>query len=286
MSAVTAVREGPEDTIRTAGGARARSPLFALLFLLLALLTAVLAFPGLFAPHSPDATDVAAALRPPDGHHWMGTDQLGRDVYARLIHGTRLSLVIAVGATLIGVGVGAVLGLLSACGGRQADFVLMRVVEVLLGFPELLIALLVVALLGGGTLNVALALGTAGIPSYARLVRGQARLVLRSEYVEAAQVLGVRRWRIVLRHVLPNVGGPVVVLASIGLGSTIVSGAGLSVLGLGPVPPAADWGSMIADGKDFLQTAWWISVFPGLAVTVVVVTTTLIGRRLQLGVVR
>ncbi|MFD8109725.1 ABC transporter permease [Streptomyces microflavus] len=286
MSAVTAVPGGPEAAIRKAGSIRVRSPLFVLLFALLTLLAAVLAFPGQFAAHAPDATEVAAALRPPDAHHWMGTDQLGRDVYARLVHGTRLSVLIAVGATVIGVGGGALLGLLSACGGRHTDFALMRVVEVLLSFPELLLALLVVALLGGGTLNVALALGLAGVPSYARLVRGQARLVLSSEYVEAAQVLGVRRWRIVLRHVLPNVGGPLVVLASIGLGSTIVAGAGLSVLGLGPVPPAADWGSMIADGKDFLQTAWWISVFPGLAVTVVVVATTLIGRRLQLGATR
>ncbi|GAA4822965.1 ABC transporter permease [Streptomyces ziwulingensis] len=276
----------PETAALTTGPLRARSPLLGTAAALLVLLAVVLAFPGLFTTHSPDATDVAAALRPPDGRHWLGTDQLGRDVYTRLVYGTRLSVLIAVGATLIGVGGGALLGLVSACGGRRVDFVLMRAVEVLLGFPELLLALLVVALLGGGTLNVAVALGIAGVPSYARLVRGQARLLLRSEYVEAARVLGVPGWRTVLRHVLPNVGGPLVVLGSIGLGSTIVSGAGLSVLGLGPVPPDADWGAMVADGKDFLQTAWWISVFPGLAVTVVVVTTTLIGRRLQVGAVR
>ncbi|GGY13487.1 ABC transporter permease [Streptomyces minutiscleroticus] len=284
-SAVTVLAE-TEAAVLTTGRVRPRSPLLAAAATLFVLLALVLAFPGLFTAHSPEATDVAAALRPPDGRHWLGTDQLGRDVYARLVYGTRLSVLIAVGATLIGVGGGALLGLLSACGGRRVDFALMRIVEVLLGFPELLLALLVVALLGGGTLNVAIALGIAGVPSYARLVRGQARLVLRSEYVEAARVLGVRPWRTVLRHVLPNVGGPLVVLASIGLGSAIVSGAGLSVLGLGPVPPDADWGAMVADGKDFLQTAWWISVFPGLAVTVLVVATTLAGRRLQLRAVR
>ncbi|WP_416875948.1 ABC transporter permease [Kitasatospora sp. SC0581] len=285
MSTVTALLDQPAAAAARRG-ALLRSPARLAPLVLLAAVALVLAFPGVFATHSPAATDVAAALRPPGAEHWLGTDQLGRDVWSRLVHGTRLSLLIAVGATLIGVGGGALLGLVAGCGGRRVDFVLMRVVDVLLGFPELLLALVVVAVLGGGTVNVAIAIGIAGVPHYARLVRGQARLVLRSEYVEAARVLGVPAWRSVLRHVLPNVGGPLVVLASIGLGSAIISGSGLSLLGLGPVPPEADWGSMVADGKDFLQTAWWISISPGLAVSVVVVCTTLIGRSLQLRAVR
>ncbi|WP_380282881.1 ABC transporter permease [Kitasatospora purpeofusca] len=285
MSTVTALLDRPAAAAARRG-ALLRSPARLAPLILLAAVALVLVFPGVFATHAPEATDVAAALRPPGAEHWLGTDQLGRDVWSRLVHGTRLSLLIAVGATLIGVGGGALLGLIAGCGGRRVDFALMRVVDVLLGFPELLLALMVVALLGGGTVNVAIAIGIAGVPNYARLVRGQARLVLRSEYVEAARVLGVPAWRSVLRHVLPNVGGPLVVLASIGLGSAIISGSGLSVLGLGPVPPAADWGSMVADGKDFLQTAWWISIAPGLAVSVVVVCTTLIGRSLQLRAVR
>ncbi|MET8700746.1 ABC transporter permease [Kitasatospora sp. NPDC004723] len=284
MSTVTALLDRPAAATRR--GTLLRSPARLAPLVLLAAVALVLVFPGVFATHAPEATDVAAALRPPGAGHWLGTDQLGRDVWSRLVHGTRLSLLIAVGATLIGVGGGALLGLVAGCGGRHVDFALMRVVDVLLGFPELLLALLVVALLGGGTVNVAIAIGIAGVPNYARLVRGQARLVLRSEYVEAARVLGVPVWRSVLRHVLPNVGGPLVVLASIGLGSAIISGSGLSVLGLGPVPPEADWGSMVADGKDFLQTAWWISIAPGLAVSVVVVCTTLIGRSMQLRAVR
>ncbi|MFD8320575.1 ABC transporter permease [Kitasatospora purpeofusca] len=285
MSTVTALVDRPAPAAARRGGLL-RSPAGLAPLVLLTAVALVLVFPGLFATHAPEATDVAAALRPPGAEHWLGTDQLGRDVWSRLVHGTRLSLLIAVGATLIGVGGGALLGLVAGCGGRQVDFALMRVVDVLLGFPELLLALVVVALLGGGTVNVAIAIGVAGVPHYARLVRGQARLVLRSEYVEAARVLGVPAWRSVLRHVLPNVGGPLVVLASIGLGSAIISGSGLSVLGLGPVPPDADWGSMVADGKDFLQTAWWISIAPGLAVSVVVVCTTLIGRSLQSRAVR
>ncbi|MEE1825422.1 ABC transporter permease [Streptomyces sp. BE20] len=285
MSTATALLDPPASAAARRGGLL-RSPVGVALPLLLVVVAVVLAFPGLFATHAPEATDVAAALQPPGSAHWFGTDQLGRDVWSRLVHGTRLSVLIAVGATVIGVGGGALLGLVAGCGGRRVDFVLMRVVDVLLGFPELLLALLVVALLGGGTVNVAIAIGIAGVPNYARLVRGQARLVLRSEFVEAARVLGVPAWRSVLRHVLPNVGGPLVVLASIGLGSAIISGSGLSVLGLGPVPPEADWGSMVADGKDFLQTAWWISIAPGLAISVVVVCTTLIGRGLQLRAVR
>ncbi|MEV7783086.1 ABC transporter permease [Kitasatospora sp. NPDC088351] len=285
MSTVTALLDRPAAATARRGALLRSSARLAPL-VLLAAVALVLVFPGVFATHAPEATDVAAALRPPGAEHWLGTDQLGRDVWSRLVHGTRLSLLIAVGATLIGVGGGALLGLVAGCGGRRVDFALMRVVDVLLGFPELLLALVVVALLGGGTVNVAIAIGIAGVPNYARLVRGQARLVLRSEYVEAARVLGVPAWRSVLRHVLPNVGGPLVVLASIGLGSAIISGSGLSVLGLGPVPPEADWGSMVADGKDFLQTAWWISIAPGLAVSVVVVCTTLIGRSLQLRAVR
>ncbi|MED7955240.1 ABC transporter permease [Streptomyces sp. BE303] len=285
MSTATALLDPPAAAAARRGGLL-RSPVGVALPLLLVVVAVVLAFPGLFATHAPEATDVAAALQPPGSAHWFGTDQLGRDVWSRLVHGTRLSVLIAVGATVIGVGGGALLGLVAGCGGRRVDFVLMRVVDVLLGFPELLLALLVVALLGGGTVNVAIAIGIAGVPNYARLVRGQARLVLRSEFVEAARVLGVPAWRSVLRHVLPNVGGPLVVLASIGLGSAIISGSGLSVLGLGPVPPEADWGSMVADGKDFLQTAWWISIAPGLAISVVVVCTTLIGRGLQLRAVR
>jgi peptide/nickel transport system permease protein len=290
MSSGVVLLEPEASPVTVRPGAMLRSParvaallVFLLLFLLL---VAVLAFPGLFATHAPEATDVAASLRGPSSRHWLGTDQLGRDVYSRLVYGTRLSMLIAVGATAIGVGGGALLGLLSACGGRRVDFALMRLVEVLLGFPELLLALLVVALLGGGSVNVAVAIGIAGVPSYARLVRGQARLILRSEYLEAARVLGVRPWRSTLRHVLPNVGGPLVVLASIGLGSAIISGSGLSVLGLGPVPPAADWGSMVADGKDFLQTAWWISIAPGVAISLTVVCTTLVGRSLQAKAVR
>ncbi|MET0135056.1 MAG: ABC transporter permease [Kibdelosporangium sp.] len=252
----------------------------------LLLLVLVVAVPDLFAAYAPAATDLTNTLRTPSAEHLFGTDQLGRDVFSRVIHGTRISMIVAVGATVLAVSGGAILGLLAAYAGRWLDAVLMRLVDVLLAFPELLMALLVVAILGGGSVNVGVAIGFAGVATYARLIRGQARLILRSEYVESARTLGVPPRRYLLRHVLPNISGPLVVLASIGSGSAIIAGAGLSVLGLGAKPPAVDWGSMIAEGKDYLQDAWWISVFPGLVVVLVVVAVTMVGRSLQASAVR
>lgn len=246
----------------------------------------VLVAPGLVATHAPEATDLTATFQPPGPEHLFGTDELGRDVFSRVVHGARLSLAVALGATALGVGGGVLIGLVAASTGRWVDAALMRVVDVMLAFPELLLALLVVAILGGGSANVAVAIGVAAIPNYARLVRGQAVLVLRAEYVESARVLSVPPWRYLLRHVLPNVSGPVVVLASIGVGGAIIAGAGLSLLGLGARPPEVDWGSMVADGKELLGTAWWISVCPGVVIVAVVVAVTMLGRARHAAAVR
>jgi peptide/nickel transport system permease protein len=184
-------------------------------------------------------------------------------------------------ATLIAVLLGAVLGLPAAGLGGIADTVVMRVTDVWLSFPEVLLALLVIALIGPGPVNVAVAIGVAAAPYYCRLVRAQALAVVRSEYVEAARVLGVHPLRSTVRHVLPNIGGPVVVLASLGSGTAISAAAALSLLGLGALPPSPEWGTMLAEGQDHLATAWWIAVFPGLAVVVVVLAVTVLGRAAQ-----
>jgi peptide/nickel transport system permease protein len=245
-----------------------------------------LVFPGMFASHDPDATDFERTFEAPSLDHLMGTDQLGRDVFARVVHGAQISLTIALGATVLGVVGGVLVGLLAAVGGRFVDGVLMRAVDVLLAFPELILALLVVAVIGGGEVNIAVAIGIAAVPNYARVVRAQAKSVVLSEYVEAARVLGVPRPWYLARHVVPNIAGPVVVLAAIGAGTTIIAAAGLSLLGLGPPPPTSEWGAMLAEGKDLLGTAWWIAVFPGLAVVVVVVACTVVGRSIQARSVR
>lgn len=249
----------------------------------LALLAVAVVFPGLLAPHPPNDTDVVSAFRPPGGAHPFGTDELGRDVLSRVVYGARPSLAIGLGATALGVLAGLLVGLLAATGPRVADRVLMRGLDVLLAFPELLLALLVVTVVGSGTANVLVAIGIAAVPTYARLVRGQALLAVRSHYAEAAKVLGVRRPVIVLRHVLPNVTGPLLVLATIGTGTAVISGSALSFLGLGTPPPAAEWGSMLSDGREFLATAWWTATFPGLAIVAVVLSVTVLGRSLRSG---
>jgi peptide/nickel transport system permease protein len=269
----------PAGTVRAANaGQAARRAGLLLGGAALVLLAVVLFWPGLVTWHQPDATDVAHAFAHPSAAHPFGTDQLGRDVYTRVVFGTRISLVIAVSAVAIGIGGGLLLGL--------TDGVLMRAVDVLLAFPELLLALLVMAMLGRGSVKVALAVGIAAVPHFARLVRGQALAVLRAEYVDAARVLGVRPVSYAVRHVLPNVAGPLTVMAAIGTGSSMTAAAGLSLLGLGPAEPTPAWGTMLAGGEDFLGTAWWIAVFPGLAVVTVVLALTLLGRALQARAVR
>jgi peptide/nickel transport system permease protein len=277
----------PAGTVRAANaGQAARRAGLLLGGAALVLLAVVLFWPGLVTWHQPDATDVAHAFAHPSAAHPFGTDQLGRDVYTRVVFGTRISLVIAVSAVAIGIGGGLLLGLTAAMGRGVVDGVLMRAVDVLLAFPELLLALLVMAMLGRGSVKVALAVGIAAVPHFARLVRGQALAVLRAEYVDAARVLGVRPVSYAVRHVLPNVAGPLTVMAAIGTGSSMTAAAGLSLLGLGPAEPTPAWGTMLAGGEDFLGTAWWIAVFPGLAVVTVVLALTLLGRALQARAVR
>ncbi|WP_335972543.1 MULTISPECIES: ABC transporter permease [Streptomycetaceae] len=247
----------------------------------LALLVLAAAAPGVFASAAPNTTDPLQALRPPGSGHWFGTDQLGRDLYTRVVYGTRLSLLLGAGATALSVLAGAVLGLAAGLGGRVADQVLMRLADVLLALPPILLALLAVAVLGSGTVNVALAIAAAFAPGYARIVRAETLVVRRSGYVEAATTLGLSRPALVLRHVVPNALGPLLVLATVGFGSSLIAASGLSFLGLGPQPPTAEWGAMLDQGRDFLQTAWWLGVFPGAAITLTALVVNVVGRQAQ-----
>jgi peptide/nickel transport system permease protein len=248
---------------------------------LLLVIVLVAVAPGLFTDGSPTATDPVAALRGPSSAHWLGTDQLGRDLLTRILYGARPSLLLGFGSTVISVVVGTALGLASALGGRVADHLLMRLADILLALPALLLALLVVAVLGSGTGNVMTAIGIAFVPGYARLVRAEALVVRRSGYVESAVALGLPRRRIVLRHVLPNALAPLLTLATVGFGTALISASGLSFLGLGPAAPSPEWGALLSAGRDFLQTAWWIGVFPGAAVTITVIAVNVVGRFAQ-----
>ncbi|MFI9638830.1 ABC transporter permease [Micromonospora sp. NPDC051925] len=247
----------------------------------LILLVVAAAFPALLAPGDPLAADPRAVLAPPDAVHWLGTDQLGRDVWTRVVHGAGHSLTIGLAATAIAVVGGVLLGLLAGLAHRFADEALSRSFDALSAFPLLLLALLFITITGPGTVSLIVAIGIATLPHHARVVRGQTLLVRRAGYVEQAVSFGLSRPRLVLRHVLPNVIGPIPVLAVIGLGEAILAAAGLSFLGLGPQPPSPEWGAMLSEGRNYLQVAWWITVLPGAAVTATVVALTVAGRHWQ-----
>lgn len=238
-------------------------------------------WPGVLATHDPLQTDVRSALLPPGAEHLFGTDQSGRDVYSRVIHGAGRSLGIGVLATGIALVGGLLLGSSAGAAPRGVDAAMMRVNDVLMAFPEFLVALVVIAMLGPGPVNVAIAVTLAAIPVYIRLARVQTRTLRVAEHVEAARILGVPRLRAFRRHVAPGVLGSLSVLATIGIGSSILAAAGLSFLGLGPSEPTPEWGLMLAGGRNVLGQAWWISVFPGIAITLTVVAATVVGRILR-----
>ncbi|NIF23048.1 ABC transporter permease [Candidatus Pantoea multigeneris] len=246
-----------------------------------ALLLLVVLVPHWFTHYLPDDMDMDAILQPPSLHHLFGTDALGRDLYSRVVYGSALSLSIGLGATVLATAGGIVLGLLTSLGPRWLRQPLVHLLDILLAFPELLLALLIVAVLGRGPSNTLLAVGLSGIASYARLLRAQVLQVKLSGYVQQAVVLGERRTTIVLRHILPNALRPLLVVATLGVGQALLNASSLSFLGLGVVPPVAEWGALLADGRDFLDTAPWISLLPASVVALSVIALTLAGRRIQ-----
>lgn len=244
----------------------------------LALLLLAALWPSLIAPGSPTATDARAGTLPPGAEHWFGTDRSGRDVFTRVVHGAGASLGLGLGATGLALVAGGLLGALAGLAPRRVDGVLARAVDVLMALPEFLVALLLIAILGPGTGSVLVAVALAAVPAYARVARVRTQQLARSAFVESALVLGQRPWKRVLRHVLPNLLGPLLTMAALGLGTAIVSAAGLGFLGLGATPPAPEWGVLLSEGRNLLGTAWWVAVFPGAAITVSVVCASVLGR--------
>ena len=237
--------------------------------------------PGFLASGDPLAMEPANAFAAPSLDNLFGTDESGRDVFTRVIHGARDSLSIGLMATVIGVGLGLILGAIAGWGSKAVDFSVNRVLEVLFAFPNLLLALLVITILGPGVVTLTLAVGLSTAPGYARMIRSQVRSVKASGYVEASIVQGRSRWFIIRRHVLPNVAAPLFVLATLGVGQAIVWASSLSFLGLGATPPAPEWGAMLSDGRGYMSIAWWITVFPGLFIVLSAAATTVLGHSLQ-----
>ncbi|MBA1243316.1 ABC transporter permease [Pseudomonas japonica] len=248
----------------------ARRPGFLLATALVVFTLIAAAAPWLFSGLDPYATAPVAKLLPPGAGHWFGTDELGRDLYTRMLYGARLSLeaaLLAVGLALVcGLGLGILAGFI----GGRIDALIMRLVDVLLALPGLLLALAIVTAIGFGTLPVAVAVGVGIIPGFARTTRAEVLRIKTLPYVEAARLGGASWARTLLRHVLPNAWGPVAVLATLDVGAAILATAGLSFLGFGAEPPAAEWGTLIANGRHFLITAPWVSLLPGLFVVLVV----------------
>jgi peptide/nickel transport system permease protein len=222
------------------------------------------------SPYAPDAVDVTIRLRPPSWAHWMGTDTLGRDVFSRLLHGARLSLLAGFSVVLLGAALGTAIGIIAAWARGWWDEGLMRFTDLVLCFPPIILALAIAAALGIGPVNTILAMLVVWWPKFARLARALALVQRSQEYVEAATVLGLKPRRILMRHILPNTLGPLAVLITLDLGNAILTFAGLSFLGLGVVPPVAEWGSMVAEGRELIEQ-WWVAAFPGLAILTVVV---------------
>ena len=249
--------------------------------LFVALLLVAAMQPDWLGVGDPLAANARLAFHAPDAAHLLGTDENGRDVLSRLVYGVRPSLLMGLSATLIGLAGGVLLGLIAALSNRFADHCVMRLIDVLLAFPDLLLALVIIAFWGQGELNAIAAVGVASIPRYARMVRVQTHVVRVSPYIEAARTLGLGGVVLVWRHVLPNAIKPILILAIISMGGQIVAGASLSFLGLGAPPPSPEWGSMLSAGRDFLANAWWLTAAPGAAVTLTVLSITALGRELM-----
>ncbi|HTO64695.1 MAG TPA: ABC transporter permease [Bradyrhizobium sp.] len=244
---------------------------------LLTLLVLTMSVGPVLSPYDAVSIDLRAALQPPNATHWLGTDNLGRDVLTRIVAAARLDMQIAVICVLLPFAVGSLVGAISGYIGGKIDAVLMRLVDMLWAFPFYVLVIAIVGTLGPGLTNMYLAFTLVVWISFARIVRGEVLVLKRAEYVMAARVLGFSHTRIIVRHVLPNAITPAIVFAMADVVLTILAVTSLSFLGLGIQPPAAEWGLMIAEGRNFIFDAWWISTFPGIAIILTGITFALLG---------
>jgi dipeptide transport system permease protein len=251
---------------------------------------AVLALAALapwIAPHAPDLTDNGAFLRPPAwsaGGSWanpLGTDAIGRDMLSRLIHGARLSLTIGLAVVALSIVVGIVLGLVAGFARGVTEIAIMRIMDVILTLPSLLLAIVIVAILGPGLMNAMLAVSVVVLPHYVRITRAAVLAETARDYVTAARLAGAGRLRLMFIEVLPNCAAPLIVQASLGVSTAILDAAALGFLGLGAQPPAAEWGTMLADAREFVLRAWWVVTFPGLMILITVLAFNLLGDGLR-----
>ncbi len=248
------------------------------IFCVAAVLLAI--FADLLATHNPERTRVRDAFKPPSVEHVLGADHLGRDVYSRVVYGSRISIAIGVATVVLTGVIGAAFGLISGY-FRNLDDPLMRVMDALMAFPAIMLAVAVTAALGPSATNVVIALAAVYVPRTARIVRASVLVVREMDYVQAAKALGAGHTRIILRHILPNSLGPLVVQLTFVFAYAVLSEAALSFLGMGPPPPTPTWGNIISDGRDYLREAPWICLYPGLAISITVLGLNLLGDGLR-----
>jgi len=258
--------------------------LMGLLILLLMFAVAILA--PYIATHSPKAQELVARLQPPlwagaDLTHLLGTDQLGRDLFSRIVFGSRVSLLVGFASVVTSAALGIGLGLIAGYFGGRIDTIVMRIVDIWMAFPFILLALAIIAALGPSLRNMVIVFTIAGWMSYARVTRASALSLREMEFVTAARAVGASDRRIIVRHILPNLVSPIIVLASFQVASMIMAEAALSFLGLGVRPPTPAWGSMISEGRQYIQEAWWLSVLPGIALAITVLSVNLVGDGLR-----
>jgi peptide/nickel transport system permease protein len=257
-----------------------QSPLSVAGLIIVVFLVLVAAIGPFFVPYPKDATGavhIADKLLPPSADHWFGTDQVGRDIFSRLIVGARISLLAGVTVIILAVLIGTVLGALAGFFGGWADTLIMRVTDVFLTVPDLILAMAFAAALGPGLMNVMIAVSLVWWPGYCRLVRANVITLRHEQYAEAAQSLGSSQVRILYRHILPNALPSILVKASMDVGFAVLTTAALGFIGLGTQPPTPDWGQMVSEGRKYLRDAWWYSTFPGLAILFTVLATNLLG---------
>ncbi len=225
--------------------------------------------------------NLSQRLQGPSRAHWLGTDEFGRDIFARLIHGTRVSLQVGIIAVGISIIIGGILGAIAGYYGGKLDNTIMRIMDIFLAVPSILLAIAIVSALGPSIINLMLAISISSVPSYARIVRASVLSIRDQEFIEAAKAIGASNTRIIFKHIIPNSLAPVIVQATLGVASAILSTAGLSFIGLGIQPPAPEWGSMLSGGRQYLRYAWWVTTFPGVAIMITILSLNLLGDGLR-----
>lgn len=258
---------------------RSKAGIVGLAIILIILLLAALS--NYIAPYDPVEQNFTQQLLSPSGSHFMGTDRYGRDIFSRVIYGTRYALLSALLADGVALGIGCILGLLAAFYGGWWDFVIMRGVDVMMAFPYLLLAMLTIAILGPGLINAMIAIGIVYAPQYARILRSSVLSIKENDYVSAARAMGASDTRIMVQHILLNAMAPIIVQATLTAGAAIIEAAGLGFLGLGAQPPTPEWGAMLSGGRDFMLSAPWIATFPGITIAITVLGFNLLGDALR-----